>query len=68
MENSSAVLLYSSPDFIKLLFHIRNHFKLSPASVEVVTCPVNLEILIPLQMIAQEAHPALEGHQDHRKS
>jgi hypothetical protein len=49
---------------VELLFHIADQLELRAAAVEVVILAMDLVIGITLQVICQEAHTTLKGHEN----
>ena len=47
---------------IPLFLHILHQLELCPAAVEIMVFPVNLEIVIALQIIGEKAHSAFKSH------
>ena len=65
----SLFIFYNFHHGIPFLFHVRHQFELCSCTIQIVIFPVNLEIMIPLQIIRKKTHTTLICHdlRAHRK-
>lgn len=70
LKSSASAIFFHNPVHLRLRFlHVADQLELGAASVEILSLAMNFEIGISVQIIRQEAHPALESHhyRSHRK-
>ena len=58
-----AVLVHNRFQFTPVGFHIGDLFALGTAAVQILPCPLDVEINVPFQVVGQEADAAFQRHQ-----